>query len=530
MGDFLKKIIPVFIIFVISIASAVVLKEIQRQNVSANAIYNLTFYLTENYQYRQIVTNVLIFFYGLVLSVCIFHKRNFIFISAISYPMAVALWCILLCVYSILGVPCKLIFILPPFAAGILFICIRRNHELKQAIKNGNLVTALLLVSSIAIILSTGIFPGIVTGDSYYFIYQYGEIIAETGKMSFDLAGTYMTWAGAMPAFMSTFSALFGYETILVMHYMLVGSMLLLIGYEWYRSICKIKNTRNAVATALFCCFIMLLISPIEMIFPYQISNTYTMVYLVIFLIIGERYWVEGIEGREINAVDVVMCFLGIWLTLSRPEGFVLFAFLLFALSYVQTNQKKMIFVCVPSIIFETLYLIKVLIEQKNSVQNVSASRFSPIVVSLIIVAMLAELFYGIFYSNKYIIWVKEYLPIIIIVILPILSIMYGLFFVKDILKSDVEAIFSNFNKELWGYFPHFVIFAAFMILFIKRQFDTFKWMTIIGYIYLNLAFNFARHEILLKNFGDSYNRILLSIVPYIIFCLIDWMIIEKEK
>ena len=80
----------------------------------------------------------------------------------------------------------------------------------------------------------------------------------------------------------------------------------------------------------------------------------------------------------------------------------------------------------------------------------------------------------------------------------------------------------------MWGYLPHFTVIIA-MVFLMNGKLNVFRWEIIIAYIFLNFAFNIARNETLVKGYGDSYNRILLSIIPFIIYSIADRLIKDRK-
>lgn len=88
-----------------------------------------------------------------------------------------------------------------------------------------NILGVLSVVVSISILAASGFFAIFTSSDSYYFVMQYGELIAKAGRLSSDIVGTYMTWTGIMPALSSAFATMWGFENIYAMHYLLIYSM-----------------------------------------------------------------------------------------------------------------------------------------------------------------------------------------------------------------------------------------------------------------------------------------------------------------
>ena len=65
------------------------------------------------------------------------------------------------------------------------------------------------------------------SSDSYYYVMQYGEVVAKVGSLNFDTAGATMTWTGVSSALISSLAYFCGFETITVIHNLLVISMLI---------------------------------------------------------------------------------------------------------------------------------------------------------------------------------------------------------------------------------------------------------------------------------------------------------------
>ena len=74
-------------------------------------------------------------------------------------------------------------------------------------------------------IFCTGIIPTVMSSDSYYYVMQYGEVVAKVGSLNFDTAGATMTWTGVSSALISSLAYFCGFETITVIHNLLIISI-----------------------------------------------------------------------------------------------------------------------------------------------------------------------------------------------------------------------------------------------------------------------------------------------------------------
>lgn len=498
---------------------------IEVDNTENNSVYKLLFSLTKGYRIKSILANFLLYIMGyFLISILLVKAKEYLKVS-LGILLSWGMWGLLCTIYLLLSIPLNIF----TTTFGLLIVVGLAFFQKKDQIvywKNNFSCISLLFVLSYVLIASSGVLPGISSSDSYYYIYHYGEVLAQSGKMSFDLVGTFMTWAGITPALLASFSSLYGFETILVQHYLLVLSMILLITGELFCSV-EDKNyimTQKLVFTIIVT-ILCLFLAPMLLILPYQISNTYTMVYLTAFLILGEKYW---IKEKEDIFFDILMSVFAVWITLSRPEGFVLMSFVIVCFGKTQNSKQKMLWVCLSSAFFEIVYLMKLFIEQCTAERGIENTRYSLLNTGVMLLCILAILIFSFFYNSKFVLFFKKITALIMLGIIPISSLLYGYLFAKDTLIIDIDVVFSNLNYAMWGYFPHFVIVFA-ILFFMNGNINIFRWEIIIGYIFLNFAFNIARNETLVKGYGDSYNRILLSIVPFIIYSIADRLIRDRK-
>jgi membrane protein len=498
---------------------------IEADNSENNPVYKLLFSLTEGYRIRSVLANFLLYLIGyLLISVSFVAAREYFKVS-LGILLSWGIWGLLCTIYVLVSIPINAFTTSFGLLIIVGFVFFQKKEHISSW-KNKFCGFSILFVLSYILITSSGILPGISSSDSYYYIYHYGEVLAQSGRLSFDLVGTFMTWAGITPALLGSFSSLYGFETILVQHYLLVLSMILLIAGELFYSVGEESTYKiKKIVFTIFLIVLCLLLAPMLLILPYQISNTYTMVYLTAFLILGEKYWIK--EKEEIY-LNILMSVFAAWITLSRPEGFVLMAFVIVCFGQNQNSKKRMLWVCLSSAFFEIAYLMKLFIEQCTAERTVENTRYSLLNTGVISICILSILLFSFLYNTKLMLFFRRITALIMIGILPILSLLYGYFFAKNTLIIDINAIFSNLNYAMWGYLPHFTVIIA-MVFLMNGKLNVFRWEIIIGYIFLNFAFNIARNETLVKGYGDSYNRILLSIMPFIIYSIADRLIKDRK-
>lgn len=495
-------------------------------NSENSLVYKLLFSLTKGYRIRSVLANFLLYLIGYFLIAISFANAKEYFKVSMGILLSWGIWGILCTTFVLLSIPLNSFTTTLGLLIVLGFVFYQKRHQISSW-KNKFCGVSILFVLSYMLVASSGALPGISSSDSYYYIYHYGAVLAQSGKMSFDLVGTFMTWAGLTPALLASFSAFFGFETILVQHYMLVLSMILLIAGELLCGVEKESHHRNkGLVFTIIITMLCLCLSPMLIILPYQISNTYTMVYLTAFLILGENYWTKEKEDIHLN---ILMSIFAVWITLSRPEGFVLVAFFIVCFGQFQNRKNRMLWVCLSSSLFEIAYLVKLFIEQNNSLRTVENTRYSLLNTGVMLICIVFILIFSFLYNTKLILFFRKITPLVIIGVIPMLSLLYGYFFAQKTLLIDIDAVFSNFNYVIWGYFPHFAIIIGMALLLMSGELNIFRWEIIIGYIFLNFAFNIARNETLVKGYGDSYNRILLSIVPFIIYSIADRLIKERK-
>ena len=150
-----------------------------------------------------------------------------------------------------------------------------------------------------------------------------------------------MTWTGVSSALISSLAYFCGFETITVIHNLLIISMLICFYLTMKKQISNLGARENQAIVGAGVFTVMLIVIPaFELLSFWVISNTYCMVYIFL-LMIGMNLYTTG--ERENKALLMLISMVICWLTLSRAEMSVCMACIVCLISFLPLTQREML-------------------------------------------------------------------------------------------------------------------------------------------------------------------------------------------
>lgn len=492
--------------------------------ISSDALLSFVHGLTRGYKLRQIICTFSMFLVGLLVAICIWKKESIYYAMIWAMPIAVVIWSVgsMFLLFSDIPYNVYTSFFVFLLLSGVI---VYRNRMCLRKIKFSSFMKIGMVTLSAIIFFSIGVLPTIMSSDSYYYIMQYGEIIAKAGKLSFDLVGSTMTWTGISSSFLSCLAVFGGFETIVTFHYVLIISLIMAVYSVVYEKIRELtENKKYAVLGAVVATAVLVIMPSFELLSAWVISNTYCMV-LMLFLMIGIQRYID--KGKNNKQLLWLLSFLIVWLALSRAEMCVCMAGLIVFMTFLPFDKNELLILSIPMVVFQIVFLVRLDIQQVNSEKKVYDTMLTPAIQVIMIMSMLICVAYC-FWCDKYIFKrFREKIGVITIVMLP--AICLGLLFIDfDKYLTNIDAIFYNFKNELWGYTPIFLLILIVFTIIVRRKI-TFYGLFAYGYTLLNLIFSLVRKQPLRYGYGDSCNRMLISALP-IVFTSIVVGILDAEE
>ena len=500
-------------------------RHIASETVESNKLIQLAEALTEGYRIRQILASIGLYLIGYITVYCTIGRAHHIYACIWAVPVSVTIWSVSGMMLLLLGIPyCRLSAVFT-FVSLASILCGKRL----KSIRYGNwkaMTRSVLWVIGICIVIATGILPIQMSSDSYYYLMQYGEIVAKTGLLSFDTTGAMMTWTGLSAALLSSFASLMGFETITVIHWGMVISLIGAVYVEIYQFLSGCMQDRKKVVTyTLLFTLTMVLMPPFLLLSSWVISNTYCMC-LFYFLMVGLKKYKEQ-ENMNAGCLTVLSLMM-VWLCMSRAETCVCVASVVFLVGMIGFSQKEMLFLSVPAAVFQTLFFFRLILQQTASNRSVYDSMYTKPVIVVMLIAVWGAVLYSSLIEMQWFGWLKKKMPLFITIGLPILCV---LIFLMDSGKFLVgmDSIRYNILNEFWSASPFLIGILVFLYILFCRKLN-FYIMFAYMYIFLNLALCLGRKQPLRYGYGDSCNRILISAIPIVYYALIYSLIKVREE
>lgn len=462
--------------------------------------------LTAGYRVKQISATVIMFAVGAVISIPLCKNIGQQYAMLLAMPVGNALWGIISAPLLFMNIPYT-----PYIMAGVIFSIIAvmvflYKKEYRHA-DWSSFWTGVILALAVAVMASSGVFAIFNSSDSYYYVMQYGELIGQNQQLSSDISGTFMTWTGISPALTSAYAAMWGFENIYAIHYLLIFSMYGFISYTVYRKANQYCTAGKSFLCAALTLLTVMMIPAVSYLSIWVISNTYFMVYLVFLMML------PVIAGEKTDTrILCIMAAFAVWLMLSRIEAAPLICFLIICISSLNIPKKHISALFLSTFLFEALYLLKVLLEYLHRGKLASEQLLTAGTVAIILLTFVLTGLYLLLYDFKFMKFIRRHMAAFGIAALIISCLGLGALDMNKFL-NNIQTVASNMRDWYWAYVPLSVLVIEVIKFCFKcrnQYFDLAVW----GFILFNFAMCMGRPQYLRLGVGDSYNRICMSIVP----------------
>lgn len=499
------KVLP-FAVLVVSIIVTALYTKAGYNETEATALNAMVREITTNYRVFQVVATMVLYIAGLLIvhPFCTGIGTECAYILAM--PVGNAMWGVVSALALFLNIPYNR-YTMSVLGLLIILGLLYRYKENYKTMKWKQLMGALIIALSVCIMASSGLFAIFTSSDSYYFVMQYGELIAKHGKLSSDIVGTYITWTGLTPALMSSFAAMWGFENIYAMHYLLIFSMYGFIALAVYKCASKYYSGKIPFYMAMLALVTVGVIPAVSFLSFWIIGNTYFMVHIVFLAILpiiaGEKF-----DGK----ILILMSLFTVWLTLCRPETAVTMCFFIICISSLGLVKKQVLELYVPMCVYQLLYFGNVLYQYKSGARQASEKMLTPETAAVILLALLLTAVYIVMYDFKFVCFIRKNMMVFALIALVVACLGLGALD-NDKFLNNVHVFLSNTSDWYWKYVPFTVIVLEILKSCFKcrnRYFDLIIW----GFILCNFAICMGRPHYLRLGIGDSYNRICMSIIP----------------
>ncbi|HOO27673.1 MAG TPA: hypothetical protein PLU43_04355, partial [Lachnospiraceae bacterium] len=394
---------------------------------------------------------------------------------------------------------------------------------------------AVLLLAVFAV---SGLLSVSLSNDSMYYYSLYSKALVKFGTYRREF-NVFLTDVGQGAALIGTLPYFFGFNETFGIQQFFNINFLCMFAYAVYEQALAaegetagpgrfIRRKRKAAVIAGLSVLVMLSSMPFVIVSKWVMANVYFMEYLFICGYLAYRFRPADQTVRE-NAAGMLLIegLLIAVLSTLRMEGTIFVLLLVLCISVLPYKSRELAFCfLLPAAMMQLLYDIRIFL----TMQIAAPYRFLTGEKALVqLAAMLAVLLYFLIVRGRFLKKLTEHMAAVIIAGLLLVNV--GLCVLDwDIYIGNLEAFGANlFHQSGWGLFPAFVLAMLFLLMKKERSFHYFDLLTV-GYLLTTLAVCWARDGVLREGVGDSGNRVLLQIIPLVVFALTRRTILWLKK
>lgn len=481
---------------------------IEKKAVSGVRLMAVVDALTQGYQIKQIITIVIMFAVGWIAVYSFTDGLNDIWTGLLAFPVGAALWSTLSYLVLLLNIP---------YTAFIMFLAVfifmgatAFIHRKKiRMIDGGKITRQFLYAVGAAEIGTTGLLFTTMSSDSYHFVMQFGEMIAKLGRYDADANGEFLLSTGQSVALLSSLAVFCGFETIYGIHHMLMISFMGLFCYSLYENLKDHIEKKWAAILAVLFGILLLVTQAVSFLMGWVISSAYFMVYLYVFVYLVYKQYIK--KGEVLN-LKLLFLLITSMIVLTRGEGGMLICLVIICMTRLKIDNKDLLcYFTLPCAVIQLSYYIKLVFDLKIYESDFLSPSTMLGISGIIILTNL----YILIIRNRYFMKLQQHLYGMIIGAFCV--ILGGLLLVfPERLIENFQVTIHNLGNEYWSYLPW--ILCMFLILEIKAGVKLdFLHIVWIGLMLFNFAISGVRFIGLRVGIGDSFNRILIALVPIIV-------------
>lgn len=467
--------------------------------------------ISEKFYIYQVIAIMLLTLYGLVFMLIIRGREAGKFDLLLAYPVSLAVYS--LSGYFILSTGIK--FCRTSMIVFMLFILAITAFVFKENIKEikvGKMTAIYVLAALILALISTsGIIRVSVLNDSMYYFSEYPRALVHYGKLNSTL-DSFLTDAAQGIAIIGTIPAMFGFDEYFGIQTFLNINFISIFAYSIYDYSKKELERNKGIMLSSVALVILLTSMPFVIMARWLMANAFFMEYLVIVCIVAYKYS-DSVKRQDLLVVSLLLTGLSI----MRIEGALYAGVLVLCIMMLDYSNRDVItwFIC-PMTVLQVLYLVRIFVLITLHTYTSFMTKGKAII---LIAFLIVIIIYNLLIRNRLFIQYKKYYPALITAGLLLVNVL-ALIYKSDVYLTNMKAYAANITRNSgWGLFVSFVI-GVFILLPKKSVRVNFFDISTISYIMIAVLVGWARGDVLTESFGDSGNRVLIQIVPLMLFAL----------
>lgn len=457
----------------------------------------------------------------------------------LSFPIGLSLWALIGFFLLVLSIPYTYGTIVLTY--GIIYMSLlymyidtRKDFIMPRDVKM-NLAMQLVIVFTVALVCCSGLLPISISNDSYYYYSVFPQTIVKEGfyQRCYDV---FLTDVGQASAVIGTLPWFFGFENTYGIQLFLGFDLAAVYGVTIYENVYKympgkadVKFKKRSVALLLSLISVLVFISStcFYVMTRWSLANIYFMTYFFIIFALTIRlsHGEDVLTRRDRALITIFMAMLSI----LRMEGG-MFAGLLILCACALDIPKKVLLKNYTLPLFATqipYYIVVFGILRVNPLYSfLRTSNIIVMLVFLLIISVYIAYIRDKFFKDRGLLYA----------VLLLLGLLAGNVLICFISTERYIGNLRFFRNNLihsngWGYF---VILFVVLIVCLPWGKNLFKGMLFpltfdIGYVFFTVALCWARDGTLREGIGDSGNRVLMQIVPFVMYTF-TFMLVRKRS
>ncbi|MBO6132922.1 MAG: hypothetical protein J6P05_01120 [Lachnospiraceae bacterium] len=495
-------------------------------------LYNILIDLTKFFYLRQVGVILGIFLLGYIFIQLTKEKISDIWQLLLSFPVGLSLYAVTGFVLLSLGVEFEVGTIAMFLFVVIAELTLRlvREKVYIAPLKLSLLIFTMLGVAIVAWIAVSGALPVEISNDSVYYYSTYPKILVEEKfyDKSFDV---FLTDVGQTAAVINALPFFFGFDqTFGVQHFMNINFCCIFFMAAFESGKSRQVNKKKAATAALLATLFLLTSEPFLITVRWVLANVYFMEYLFIFVFIAYKMS-ERLPENSV-AYSAVQMVTGMMLTMLRVEGgvFVCIMVLIFSLLKYDRGQMLRIYV-IPIAAIQILYYLNLYIRLRvDPLYSFLDIKKSMIAIGTVLFTALYVIFFRERLNKLY----GKFMPILFIALLAAGNLSL-LLIGRERYIENLRAFYLNIRlSNGWGLFGiPFLAYACWVFYSMIKHWkgdSPLPWLDLIwiSAFMMIVAVSWARGGALAVRTSDSGNRVMMQIVPLVVYAgylrTINWI------
>lgn len=483
--------------------------------------------LSGGFYFNQVAVIVGLYMLGAVTLHAYKDRFNRWISALLAFPVGLALWCVGSFVLLTTGIRFELITIVSFIFAFeiILYVIARRKN--KFTINKAMLlklcreeIPVLIIVLIVACIAVSGLFSVSVSNDTMYYYMYYPEVITQNGYYlpSYDV---FLSDVGPLATMIGTLQAMFGFDQTYGIQIFFTIDFIAIFATAVYDQ-AREHFGKRAYVIAGICTAVLVSATPFVVISKWILANVYVMFYSFILLYLAYKLSKEGKKCLLILSILISM------ISMLRMEGGIVACFMIVCISTLEYNKKELLkYLMLPTILIPGLYyyLYFVVLRVHPLYSFLTWPK------ALLLVLLMSAL-------AGYLMFIRENLSLIFlrrIRKLLLLALFLGNLCLILVAPSDYIMAIKAFGENLlyqqgWGYAVILAVMAFIFLLILEEKTGwskkyrpdiSYEDLIVWGYILVTIAVSYARGGGLRCGIGDSGNRVMLQIIPFLAYALV---------